>query len=89
MVFLRLKEAGHGAARHAVVKKLHTDEYKLYFLSFTKSSVDGKWDRVIFTDESTFSSANDGLVLVYRPWGEHYTLQYMSPSTRSGLVPVH
>jgi hypothetical protein len=63
---LRLKEAGHGA-RHAVVKELHTDEYKLYCLSFAESSVDSKWDRVIFTDESIFSSASDGLVLVYRP----------------------
>ena len=71
MVILRLKEAGLGA-RHAVVKELHPDEYKLYSLSFAESSVDSKWDRVIFSDESTLSSANDGLVLVYRPWGECY-----------------
>jgi len=54
------------------VKELHPDKFKLYSLSFAESSVDRKWDRVILTDKSTFSSANNGLVLVYRPWGECY-----------------
>ena len=46
-------------ARHAAVKELLTDEHKLYRLAFAESNVDRKWDRVIFTDESTFTSAND------------------------------
>jgi hypothetical protein len=46
------------------VKELLTDEYELYRFAFSENNVDSKWDRVIFSDESTFSSANDGPVLV-------------------------
>ena len=81
---LRLKEAGL-RAQHAV-KELLTDEHKLYHLAFAESNVEHKWDRVIFSDESTFSSANDGPVLVYRPRGEHYECQHMSTCKRSGCV---
>jgi len=49
-------------ARHAAVKELLTDEHELYRLAFAESNVNHKWDRVIFTDESTFTSANDGPV---------------------------
>ena len=56
------------------MKELLTDEHKLYRLAFGESNV----DRVIFTDESTFTSANDGPVLVYRPQGQRYNPQYMS-----------
>jgi hypothetical protein len=87
-VISRLKKAGL-RARHAVVKELLTDEHKLYCLAFAESNVDCKWDRVIFTDESTFSSANDWLVVVYRPQGERYNLQYTSTCKRSGCVSVH
>ena len=41
-----------------------------------------------YSDESIFSSANDGLVLVYRPWGERYNSQCMSACTCSGRVSV-
>jgi hypothetical protein len=74
VIILRLKTAGL-SAWYAAVKELLTDKHKLYRFAFAESSVDCKWDRVIFTDESTFSSANDGLVLVYRPQGERYNLQ--------------
>jgi hypothetical protein len=87
MIILRLKAAGL-RAWHAAVKELLTDEHKLYHFAFAESNVDCKCDRVIFTDESTFSSANDGLVLVYRPQGEHYNLQYISTCKRSGRVSV-
>ena len=83
----RLKEVGL-RARHAAVKELLTDEHKLYRLAFAESNVDLKWDRVIFSDESIFSSANDGPVLVYRPRGERYNRQYMSSCTHSGRVSV-
>ena len=76
-------------ARHAAVKQLLTDEHKLYRFAFAESNVDRKWDRVIFTDESTFSSANDGPVLVYRLQGERYNPQYMSTCKRSGCVSVY
>jgi len=65
-IISRLKGAGL-RARHAAVKELLTDEHKLYRLAFAESNIDRKWDRVIFTDESTFSSANDRPVSVYRP----------------------
>ena len=62
-IISRLRAAGL-RAWHAAVKELLTDEHKLYCLSFAESNVDRKWHRVIFTDESTFTSANDGPVLV-------------------------
>jgi len=71
------------------VKELLTDEHKLYRLAFAESNVDRKWNRVICTDESTFTSANDGLVLVYRPQGQRYNPQYMSTCKRSGCVSVN
>jgi len=70
-VILRIKEAGL-RARHTAVKEVLTDEHKPYCLAFAESNVDCNWDRVILSEESTFSSANDGLVLVYRPRGECY-----------------
>jgi hypothetical protein len=39
-----------------------------------------------FSDKSTFSSANDGFVLVYRPWQEHYNFQCVSVPTNSGYL---
>jgi hypothetical protein len=88
VIILRLKAAGL-RAWHAAVNELFTDKHKVYRLAFAESNVDRKWDRVIFTDVSTFSSANDGLVLVYRPQGERYNPQYMSTCKHSGRVSVH
>jgi len=87
MLILRLKEAGL-TARHAALKELLTEEHKLYHLAFAESSVDRKWDRVVFSDESTFNSANGGPDLVQRPLGEQYNSQYMSTCTHSGRVSV-
>ena len=78
----RLQEAGL-RARPVAVQELLTDEHKLYHLAFSEGNVDRKWDRVIFCDESTFSSENDGLVLVYRLRGEHYNSQYVYTCTCS------
>jgi hypothetical protein len=68
------------------MKELLIYEHKLYHLAFAESNVDRKWDRVIFSDESIFSSANDGPFLVYRPRGERYNSQYVSVCTCSGRV---
>jgi len=57
-------------ARLAATKELLTDEHKLCRLAFAESNVDRKWDRVIFTDKSKFTSENDGPVSVYRPQGQ-------------------
>jgi len=67
-ILSRLRAAGL-RARYAVMKELLTDEHKLYRLAFAESNVDCKWDRVIFTDELTFTSANEGPFSVYRPQG--------------------
>ena len=88
MIISRLKVAGL-RAQHAAVKEVLTDEHQLYRFAFTEISVGRKWDRVIFTDESTFSSANDGPVLVYRPQGERYNPQNMFTCKCSGRVSVH
>ena len=71
------------------MREVLTDEHQLYRFALAESNVDRKWDRVIFTDESTFSSTSDGLVLVYRPQGQRYNPQYMSTCKRSGRVSVH
>jgi hypothetical protein len=65
-IISRLKAAGL-RARSAAVKELLIDQHKLYRLAFAESNGDRKWNRAIFTDESIFTSANDGPVLVYRP----------------------
>jgi hypothetical protein len=59
-----------------VVKELLTDEHK-YRLAFAERIIDCRWGSVIFSDESTVSSANDGTVLIYRPQGELYNSQYV------------
>ena len=69
-----------------MVKEVLTDEHKQYCFAFPESNVDHKWDRVIFSEESTFSSANDGLVLVYRHRGDHYKFQYLSTYKQSSHV---
>jgi len=86
-IISRLRAAGL-RAWHAVLKELLTDEHKLYCLAFAESNVDCKWDRVIFTDESTFTSANDGPALVYRPQGQRYNPLYMSTCRCSGRVQL-
>jgi len=61
---LRLKETGL-RTQYAAVSEFFTDEHELYRLAFAESNVDRKWDTVKFSDESTFSSANNGPVLVF------------------------
>ena len=87
-IISRLRAAGL-RTQHAAVKELLNDEHKLYRLAFAESNIDRKWDRVIFTDESTFTSANDWPVLVYRPQGQSYNPLYMSTCKRSGRVSVN
>jgi len=43
------------------VEELFTDVRKLYRLSLAESTVDRKWDKDTFSDESTFNSTNDDL----------------------------
>jgi hypothetical protein len=71
-VISRLKEADLRA--HAAVKDVLTDEHQQNRLALLRNSVDRLWDTVIFSDKSTFSSASEGPVLIYRPWGERLQL---------------
>jgi hypothetical protein len=68
------------------VKEFISDERKLNRFAFVEGNVDRKWDRVIFTDESTFSSANDGPVLVCIPQGQRYNPRYMSTCKRVSVL---
>jgi hypothetical protein len=50
--------------------------------------VDHDWGNVIFSDESVFSSEDDGPVRLYRPQGTRYNAEYVKESVRSGRVSV-
>jgi len=65
----RLMEAGFRVCC-TELKDLFTGEHELYHPAPAESKVNHLWDRFIFSDESTFNTAN-GPVLVYRPWGHH------------------
>jgi hypothetical protein len=41
-----------------VVKNVLTKEDEVYHLAFAESAVDHQWNRIMFSGESTFSSAN-------------------------------
>ena len=46
------------------------------------------WTTVIFSDECTFSSTNDGPTVVYRPRGTRYDPRYVTHKRSSGHVTV-
>jgi hypothetical protein len=75
-------------SRSAAVKERLSEEHRLYRLTFSEDNVDCDWRNVIFSDESVFSSANNGPVRVYRPQGTRYNAEYMKESARSGRVSV-
>lgn len=47
-------------ARIAAKKELLKDEHKLFRLAFSEENTNRNWNRVIFSDEVTFSSTNGG-----------------------------
>jgi hypothetical protein len=61
-------------------------EHQLYRLAFAESSSDRQWDRVTFCEDSAFSSANDGPILVYMPREERCNCQYVSIFSRSDRI---
>jgi hypothetical protein len=75
-----MTEAGLRSRSAAVKEKLT--------LAFAKDNVDRDWGNVIFSDESVFSSANDGSVRMYRPLGTTYSAEYVKESACSGRVSV-
>ena len=76
----RLKEVGIHC-HHAAVKEILNVEHRRRCLEFAvKNIIDHDWKKIIFSDEVTFSTANDGPHLVYRRGGH---------CARSGRVSVH
>jgi hypothetical protein len=73
-------------SRSAAVKEKLSEEHRLYLLAFAEDNVDRDWRNVIFSDESVFSSANNGPVQVYRPPGTHYIAEYVKESGRVSVV---
>jgi hypothetical protein len=83
----RMREAGL-RSRSAAVKEKLSEEHRLYRLAFAEDNVDRDWGNVIFSDESMFSSANEGPVRVCSPRGTRYNAEYVKESARSGRVSV-
>jgi transposase-like protein len=82
-----MTEAGLRSGSAAVKEKL-SEEHRLYRLALAEDNMHRDWGNVIFSDESVFSSANDGPVRVYRPQGTHYNAEYVKESACSGRVSV-
>jgi hypothetical protein len=82
-----MTEAGLRSRSVAVKEKL-SEEHRLYWLAFAKDNVNCDWENVIFSDESVLSSANDGLVRVYRLQGTRYNAENVKKSAHSGHVSV-
>lgn len=83
----RLRDAGLRSHRAAVKDRL-SEDHRLYRLAFAEENLHRDWGNVIFSDESVFSSANDGPVRVYRPRGTRHYPAYVHECTRSGRVSV-
>lgn len=47
------------------------------------------WENVIFSDEKTFQSCNNGRIRVYRPTGMRYDERYTHKTNQSGRFSVH
>jgi hypothetical protein len=75
-------------SRSAAVKEKLSEEHRLYRRAFAEDNVDRDWGNVIFSDESVFSSADDGPVRVYRSQGTRYNAEHEKESARSGRVSV-
>ena len=59
-------------------------EPKLYCLACAESRVGCQWDRVVFSDTSAFSSANNGFV----DCGENLNSQYAWNSMHNSYVTI-
>ena len=69
-------------------KKKLTDEQRVYRLSFAEDNMLRDWSNVIFSDVCVFSSANDGLVRVFRLSGTRLNAEYVAETWRSGRISV-
>lgn len=83
----RLRHAGL-RGRVAAVKERLSDEHKIYRLAFAHANVDRNWENVAFSDESIFTTSNQGRRFVYRPRGTRYDPGYVAACNRSGRVSI-
>ena len=75
-------------ARHSAKKEFLTESHIAQRLQFAKTNLHRDWSRVIFSDASTFSSASNGPVVVYRPGGTRYDPRYISYRRSYGRLSV-
>lgn len=83
----RLREANLFARRAAVKEHLSAVHIQRR-LSFAEQNVNRDWTNVVFSDECTFCSSNDGPVVVYRQRGARYNPRYVFHKHSSGRVSV-
>ncbi|KAJ4430237.1 hypothetical protein ANN_22449 [Periplaneta americana] len=74
--------------RVAAMKGCNTDDHRLFRLAFAEENVKFDSDKVIFSDEVTFSSDNYGRQIVYRSRGSRYDPTHVATRFRSGRVSV-
>lgn len=84
----RLREVGLFARRAAVKEKL-TEDHRIDRMAFADSHLQEDWNNVIFSDEKTFSSCNDGPQIVYRPTDTRYDPKYVAEKSGSGRFSVN
>ena len=86
-VIRRLRDAGL-FPRVAAIKDHMTDDHRLFRLAFAEENVTRDWKKVIFSDEVTFSSDNDGRQIVYRSRASRYDSRHVATRFSSGRVSV-
>ena len=85
----RLKDSGIDCYRPARKPKLSA-EHRAARLVFARNHSDLDWSRVMFSDESTITSAQgSGVNFVRRPRGTRYEENYIQETKRSGRESVH
>ena len=83
-----LKRNGKGR-RRARKKPFLKEEHKKRRLLFRKENINRRWDRVCWSDESTFELGYDGrTVWITRAPGEEYLEKNLKPSFKSGRTSV-
>lgn len=73
--------------RCATNKIFLTDENKLQRVLFAQQYINEPaniWDNVVFSDEKTFQSCNNGHIRTYRPSGTRYDERYVHKYNKSG-----
>lgn len=75
-------------ARRAAIKEVLTDAHCVDHMAYAATHADADWSRVVFSDEKTFSSSNDGPQIVYRPNNSRFDPKYVHQRQKSGRFSV-